>query len=81
MRSACNAAISGSRRRISSSAVTGRASILLAAAPRSITSAPVAANARAWARAAAGSRKRPPSENESSVTLTMPNSEGPFNRE
>ena len=36
-------------------------------------SAPAATSARAWAIAASGSRNRPPSENESSVTLRMPN--------
>ena len=70
--SAASAAISGSRRRISSAAATGLASTLLAAAPRSMICAPAATSARAWASAAARSRNRPPSENESSVTLTMP---------
>src|SRR5437870_6237587 len=46
--------------------------MLLAAAPNSTMSAPPSARRRAWAIAAAGSRKRPPSENESSVMLTMP---------
>src|SRR6266849_5714825 len=68
--------MTGSRRRISSSGITGWAVTLLAAAPNSTMSAPVAARRRACAIAAAGSRKRPPSENESSVMLTMPTSSG-----
>src|ERR1700733_13518555 len=39
-------------------------------------SAPSAARRCAWAMAAAGSRKRPPSENESGVTLSTPMTSG-----
>ena len=75
--SAASAATSGSRRRISSAAATGLASTLLAAAPRSMICAPAATSARAWASAAALSRNRPPSENESSVMLMIPRIAGP----
>src|SRR5579862_4731003 len=72
--------MTGAKRRISSSGVTGFAAMLLAAAPRSTTSAPAAANWRATAIAIAGSRLRPPSENESSVMLRIPKSFGPLIR-
>src|SRR5437764_6987840 len=68
--------MTGSSRRISSSGLTGLAATLLAAAPSSTMSAPPAASLRACAIAAAGSRNRPPSENESSVMLTMPTISG-----
>src|SRR5438132_4851108 len=69
--------MTGSRRRISSAGGTTLAAMLLAAAPNSTISAPPATSWRAWAIAAAGSRYRPPSENESSVMLRMPISSGP----
>src|SRR4051794_21460863 len=71
-----SAASTGSRRRISSDAGTGVAVTLLAAAPSSMILAPVAASRRACAIAAEGSRKRPPSENESAVMLTIPTRSG-----
>src|SRR5207302_5389330 len=40
--------------------------------PTSSRSAPCATRARPWATAASGSKKRPPSEKLSGVTLTMP---------
>src|SRR5215208_6336180 len=43
-------------------------------------SAPSAARRRACAIAAAGSRNRPPSENESAVMLTIPTRRGPTRR-
>src|SRR4051794_20076925 len=77
MPSAASALITGSRRRISSAAPTGLAAMLLAAAPSSTIEAPSSTKRRACAIAAAGSRNRPPSENESPVMLTMPTRMGP----
>src|SRR5436309_8040193 len=64
--------ITGARRRICSAAGTGRDPGRVDSAPRSIRSAPAAASRRAWSAADAESRNRPPSENESGVTFTIP---------
>src|SRR3954452_8626703 len=70
--SGTSASITGITRRISSSAPTGRAPGRVDSPPMSRMSAPSAISSRPCAIAASASRKRPPSENESGVTLTMP---------
>src|SRR5437868_6026547 len=62
----------GTTRRSSSSAGTGAAPGRVDSPPTSRTSAPCSASSIPCATAASGSRKRPPSENESGVTLTIP---------
>src|SRR4051794_28206866 len=62
----------GITRRSSSSAGTGAAPGRVDSPPTSRRSAPCPASSIPCATAASGSRKRPPSENESGVTLTIP---------
>src|SRR5437870_592696 len=62
----------GRTRRSSSASGTGTAWGRVDSPPTSMISAPSSINCSAWATAAAGSRHRPPSENESGVTFTMP---------
>src|SRR5438105_2043488 len=62
----------GARRPISTSGGTGSDRGLLEAAPMSRASAPSSMSLPACASAASGSRNRPPSENESSVILSIP---------
>ena len=69
-------AMTGARRSISTRTGMRMESGLLATAPRSMTSAPASSRLSACEMAACWSRKRPPSENESSVMLTMPSSRG-----
>ena len=64
--------ISGARRRHSSSSGTGVWPGRVDSAPTSITSAPSSTSLRACACAVSVDSKRPPSENESGVTLRMP---------
>ena len=64
--------ITGTTRSRSSSAGTASAPGRVDSPPTSITSAPSAAIARPRSAAASGSRYRPPSENESGVTLSTP---------
>ena len=63
---------SAASRRQRSAAGTGDAPGRVLSAPRTMRSAPSAASASACPAAARGSRVRPPSENESGVTLTIP---------
>src|SRR5215204_321230 len=70
--SAARRSTTGSTRRSSSSAGTGAAPGRVDSPPTSRTSAPCPASAIPCATASSGSRKRPPSENESGVTLTIP---------
>ena len=70
--SAASASSTGSSRLSCSSTGTGAAPGRVLSAPRSTTSAPSAISDRPCAIAAPGSRYRPPSENESGVTFTMP---------
>ena len=65
-------AITGRTRRSSSAANTGSAPGRVDSPPTSRISAPSAASRSPCAIASSGRRKRPPSENESGVTLTMP---------
>src|SRR5512132_1368397 len=65
-------ATTGITRRSSSSTGTGAAPGRVDSPPTSRTSAPCSASSIPCATAASGSRKRPPSENESGVTLTIP---------
>jgi hypothetical protein len=70
--SAARGSTTGSNRRSCSSADTPVAPGRVLSAPRSTRSAPSAINCLACAIASAGMRYRPPSENESGVTLTTP---------
>src|SRR5262245_7741747 len=74
MPSATTAGRTGARRRISSAIGTATAPPYgrVDSAPISSTSAPSAIIRVAWSMAAVGSRKRPPSEKESGVTLSTP---------
>ena len=67
-----SAASTGARRARSSAASTGAKPGRVDSAPTSMMPAPPAKWRRASAIAASGARNRPPSENESGVTLTMP---------
>src|SRR5262249_23331706 len=71
---ATTAGTTGARRRIPSAIGTATALPYgrVDPAPISSPSAPSAIIRRAWSMAAAGSRKRPPSEKESGVTLSTP---------
>src|SRR4051812_21934915 len=69
---AASPSITGRTRRSSSSAGTGSAPGRVDSPPMSRISAPSAARRSPWATASPASRKRPPSENESGVTLTTP---------
>ena len=62
----------------SSSSVTGVCPGRVDSPPTSTIAAPSATMVLARATAAAGSKWRPPSENESGVTLRMPMSTGDF---
>src|SRR6266566_2281053 len=64
--------ITGPTRRHSSSADTGSEPGLVDSPPMSTRSAPMSTRSRPWRRAASASKKRPPSENESGVTLRIP---------
>ena len=64
--------MTGRTRASSSSGGTGAAPGRVDSPPMSRMSAPAASSASPWAMAAAGSRKAPPSEKLSGVTLTMP---------
>src|SRR5205807_2045489 len=66
----------GRTRRSSSSMGTSAAPGRVLSPPTSTTAAPSAANRRPWATAASGSSQRPPSENESGVTLRTPMTSG-----
>mmetsp|Transcript_17375 Transcript_17375/g.58457 ORF Transcript_17375/g.58457 Transcript_17375/m.58457 type:complete len:264 (-) Transcript_17375:334-1125(-) len=66
------ACTTGAARRSSSSGETATAPGRVDTAPTSIMSAPAASSSRACAVAAAAESKRPPSENESGVTLRTP---------
>jgi hypothetical protein len=70
------ASISGTTRAISSAAGTGVAPGRVLSPPMSRMSAPSSISRRAWSRAAAGSKNRPPSEKLSGVTLTIPMTRG-----
>ena len=70
--SACSAAMTGRTRSASTSAGTRVAPGRVDSAPTSIMSAPSRTSSCAWAIASSAASQRPPSENESSVTLTMP---------
>src|SRR4051812_36293934 len=65
-------ASTGATRASSSSAVTARAPGRVDSPPTSSRSVPSSISCRACAIARSGSRNKPPSENESGVTLTMP---------
>ena len=67
-----NCSITGITRRSSSASLTGKAPGRVDSPPTSMISAPCSTSCRACATAAGGSRNRPPSENESGVTFTMP---------
>src|SRR5579872_71034 len=69
-------ATTGTTRRSSSSSGTGPAPGRLDSPPTSTTSAPSRTMSRPWARASSTSKKRPPSENESGVTLSTPMTSG-----
>ncbi len=69
---AASASTTGSTRRSSSSSATGSAPGRVDSPPTSRIPAPSPASCSPWSIATAGSRKRPPSENESGVTLTTP---------
>src|SRR5262249_47031865 len=69
---AASRSITGTTRRSSSSAGTGAAPGRVDSPPTSTTSAPVSTSSMPWATAASGSRKQPPSEKESGVTLRTP---------
>ena len=71
-----SASSTGTTRRSSSASETGRWPGRVDSPPTSTIAAPSAIIARARATAAAGSKWRPPSENESGVTLRMPMSWG-----
>ena len=68
--------MTGSTRACSSAGSTGSAPGRVDSPPTSITSAPSATRRRPCAAASAGSRYRPPSENESGVTFTTPITSG-----
>src|SRR5579862_2277545 len=70
------ASTTGTTRARSSASGTGVAPGRLDSPPTSTTSAPWAANSSPWATACSGSRYRPPSENESGVTLSTPITDG-----
>jgi hypothetical protein len=70
------ASITGMTRAISSASATGSAPGRVDSPPTSRMSAPSAISRRAWEIAALGSRKRPPSEKLSGVTLTIPMTRG-----
>ncbi len=70
--SAARRATTGSTRSRSSASGTGVAPGRVDSPPTSSRSAPAATSASPCETAASGSRNRPPSENESGVTLTMP---------
>src|SRR5690606_18791536 len=72
MPSAASARTTGMTRRSSSSTGTGSARGRVDSPPTSTQSAPSATTRCPWAMAASWSRYRPPSENESGVTLTTP---------
>ena len=65
-----SASITGSTRRCSSAGSTGSAPGRVDSPPTSTMAAPAANRSIPWAIALAGSNQRPPSENESGVTLT-----------
>ena len=67
-----SASITGSTRRCSSAGSTGSAPGRVDSPPTSTMAAPAANRSMPWAMALAGSNQRPPSENESGVTLTTP---------
>ena len=67
-----SAATTGTTRSISSATGTVAAPGRVDSPPTSMTSAPASDMARACATAASGAANRPPSENESGVTLTTP---------
>src|SRR6266511_3357351 len=71
-----NRSTTGRTRRSSSSAATGAAPGRVDSPPMSSASAPCATSSTPCATASFGSRKRPPSENESGVTLTIPMTAG-----
>ncbi len=68
--------ITGSTRRSSSSALTASAPGRVDSPPTSMMAAPSAAMRRPCATAASAEQKRPPSENESGVTLSTPMTSG-----
>src|SRR5215211_1666199 len=70
--SAASRSTTGTTRRRSSSSETGSAPGRVDSPPTSRMAAPSAASRRPCSTAASASRKRPPSEKESGVTLTMP---------
>ena len=69
---AASFSITGRTRSSSTASGTSTAPGRVDSPPTSSRSAPSAARASPWATAAAGSRNRPPSENESGVTFTTP---------
>ena len=72
MPSSLSVLMTGTTRRFSTSASTRTAPGRVDSPPTSIMSAPCATSSRAWLMAASTSNHLPPSEKESSVTLTMP---------
>src|SRR6266576_871067 len=73
-RASCS--ITGTTRAISSSTVTGTAPGRVDSPPTSSSSQPSAMSRSAWAMARSTATNRPPSENESGVTLMMPTMTG-----
>src|SRR3989442_453459 len=73
-RASCS--ITGTTRAISSSTVTGVAPGRVDSPPTSSSSQPSAMSRSAWAMARSTATNRPPSENESGVTLMMPTMTG-----
>src|SRR5512140_2607564 len=77
---AASRSTTGSARRSSSSAVTGRARGFVASPPTSRISAPSRSSCSPCATATSASRYCPPSENESGVTLTTPITRTPLDK-